>query len=189
TRLFVPFAQGPRGDDAVYGGLGLGLAIVRSLAELHGGTVLAASDGRGRGTRVVVTLPPATQVPAAARLPEIEDALSSLRVLVVDDNVDAAESLRMILELVGHHARTVYIGHDAVGAAERWRQDVLICDIGLPGGMDGHEVARRFRAHQFLKEVYLIALTGWGQDEDKRRSHEAGFDLHLTKPIDPDDIE
>jgi two-component system CheB/CheR fusion protein len=188
-RLFVPFAQGPRGDEAVYGGLGLGLAIVRSLAALHGGTVTAASEGRGHGTRVFVTLPPAPPVQTSAPPAASEPTPSSLRVLVVDDNVDAAESLRMILELVGHRARTVYIGHDAIGSAERWNPDVLICDIGLPGGMDGHEVARRFRAHRTLKDVYLIALTGWGQDEDKRRSHEAGFDLHLTKPIDPDDIE
>jgi PAS domain S-box-containing protein len=188
-RLFVPFAQGRRGDEAVYSGLGLGLAIVRSLVDLHGGTVTAASEGRGHGTRLLITLPPAAQAQSPPVRAAADRAPSSLRVLVVDDNVDAAESLRMILELVGHRARTVYIGHDAIGAAERWNPDVLICDIGLPGGMDGHEVARRFRAHRTLKDVYLIALTGWGQDEDRRRSHDAGFDLHLTKPIDPDDIE
>ena len=189
ARLFVPFAQGPRGDDGMTGGLGLGLAIARSLVELHGGTIAATSEGRGHGTRVIVTFPPALQLSAPPPPPAAERARTSLRVLVVDDNVDAAESLRMILELVGHRARTVYIGRDAIGAAERWQPDVLICDIGLPGGMDGHEVARRFRSHPTLRNAYLIALTGWGQDEDRRRSHEAGFDLHLTKPIDPDDIE
>jgi PAS domain S-box-containing protein len=187
-RLFIPFAQGPREDDALSGGLGLGLAVVRGLVELHGGTVAASSEGRGRGTRVIVTLPAAIQ----AETPQPQAAghgPSSLGVLVVDDNVDSAETLRMILEMLGHRASTVYLGHDAIEAAERDQPDVLVCDISLPGGMDGYEVARRFRAHRTLREIYLIALTGWGQEEDRRRAHEAGFDLHLTKPIDPDDIE
>src|SRR4029079_19721573 len=110
---------------------------------------------------------------------------NSLRILVVDDNVDAAESLRMVLEMLGHAATTVYLGHDAVGAAERWRPDVLLCDIDLPAGMDGYDVARSFRGHSSLRAVYLIALTGWGLEEDQRRSHAAGFNLHLTKPVFP----
>src|SRR5262249_13539486 len=187
-RLFVPFAHGPRGDDPAYAGLGLGLALVRGLVEAHGGTVSAASDGRGRGTRVVVRLPPATQPEQPPRPPAKRRATATPRILVVEDHGHSAETLRMILEMLGHRAWTVYVGHDAVGAAERWQPDVLICDISLPAGMDGYEVARRFRDHPTLKSVYLVALTGWGQAEDRRRSHEAGFDLHLTKPIDPDDL-
>jgi CheY-like chemotaxis protein len=186
-RLFVAFAQGPRGDDegSAHGGLGLGLALARALVELHGGTVAATSDGRGRGTRVVITLPPAPQMQPRGG----ERAAAALRVLVVDDNVDAAESQRMILEMLGHGAQTVYLGHDAIGAAERFRPDVLLCDIDLPAGMDGYDVARSFRAHRSLNDVYLIALTGWGHEEDQRRSIAAGFDLHLTKPVFPDQLE
>jgi len=186
-RLFVPFAHRVRGDDGLYSGLGLGLAISRGLVELHGGTVAATSDGRGRGTRVIVNLLSAAQ-PQPPRPDAALDQPSSLRVLIVDDNVDCAETLRMLLEMLGHRAWAVYLGHDALGAAERHQPDVLICDISLPAGMDGYEVARRFRAHPTLEDVYLIALTGWGHDDDRRRAHEAGFDLHLTKPIDPDEI-
>jgi len=188
ARLFIPFAKGPRDVESTHGGLGLGLAVVRGLVELHGGSVTATSDGRGRGTRVTVTLPPAEQLQAPPTR-AIARASSALRVLVVDDNVDAAESLRMILEMLGHRAQAVYLGHDAIGIAERWHPDVLLCDIGLPAGMDGYEVARRFRAHPELKSVYLMALTGWGQAEDRRRAHDAGFDLHLTKPVAPDHLE
>jgi CheY-like chemotaxis protein len=189
-RLFVAFAQAPRGDGdgGAHGGLGLGLAVVRGLVELHGGAVAASSGGRGHGTRVIVTLPPAPQMDALPP-PDGQRAAAPLRVLVVDDNVDAAESLRMILEMLGHRAQTVYLGHDAIGAAERWRPDVLLCDIDLPAGMDGHDVARSFRAHRLLNGIYLIALTGWGLEEDQRRSHAAGFDLHLTKPVFPDQLE
>ena len=187
-RVFVPFVCAPRRRDVAHNGFGLGLAVVRSLVELHGGNVRAASEGAGRGTRVTVTLPA-----AAARVDAGQDApgreRNSLRILVVDDNVDAAESLRMVLEMLGHAATTVYLGHDAIGAAERWRPDVLLCDIDLPTGMDGYDVARSFRAHSSLRDVYLIALTGWGLEEDQRRSHAAGFDLHLTKPVFPDQLE
>ncbi len=187
-RAFVPLMCAPRGGNATHNGLGLGLAVVRGLVELHGGRVSAASDGAGRGTRVTVTLP------AAAARADGEQTRSgternSLRILVVDDNVDAAESLRMVLEMLGHAATTVYLGHDAVGAAERWRPDVLLCDIDLPAGMDGYDVARSFRRHSSLRDVYLIALTGWGLEEDQQRSHAAGFHLHLTKPVFPDQLE
>jgi CheY-like chemotaxis protein/two-component sensor histidine kinase len=187
-RAFVPFVCAPRRSDGAHNGFGLGLAVVRSLVELHGGHVAAASEGAGRGTRVTVTMP------AAAARPEVAHNApgperNSLRILVVDDNVDAAESLRMVLEMLGHAATTVYLGHDAIGAAERWQPDVLLCDIDLPAGMDGYDVARSFRAHPSLRGMYLIALTGWGLEEDQRRSHAAGFDLHLTKPVFPDQLE
>jgi len=187
-RAFVPFVCAPRRNDGAHNGFGLGLAVVRGLVELHGGNVTAASEGADRGTRVTVTLPA-----AAARADGAQDRpaqeRNSLRILVVDDNVDAAESLRMVLEMLGHAATTVYLGHDAIGAAERWRPDVLLCDIDLPAGMDGYDVARGFRAHSSLRNVYLIALTGWGLEEHQRQSQAAGFDLHLTKPVFPDQLE
>jgi CheY-like chemotaxis protein/anti-sigma regulatory factor (Ser/Thr protein kinase) len=186
-RAFVPFVCAPRGNGA-HNGFGLGLAVVRGLVELHAGSVTAASDGAGRGTRVTVTLPAAGTRDGDRRDASGRDR-NALRVLVVDDNVDAAESLRMVLEMLGHAATTVYLGHDAIGAAERWRPDVLLCDIDLPAGMDGYDVARSFRAHSSLRDVYLIALTGWGLEEDQRRSHAAGFSLHLTKPVFPDQLE
>jgi CheY-like chemotaxis protein len=187
-RAFVPFVCAPRSNDGAHNGLGLGLAVVRGLVELHNGHVTAASEGAGRGTRITVRLPAAAaRVDGGPNEPGTER--HSLRILVVDDNVDAAESLRMVLEMLGHAATTVYLGHDAVGAAERWRPDVLLCDIDLPAGMDGYDVARSFRGHSSLRGVYLIALTGWGLEEDQQRSHAAGFDLHLTKPVFPDQLE
>lgn len=187
-RVFVPFVCAPPRKEGTHNGFGLGLAVVRGLVELHGGHVTAASEGPGRGTRVTVMLP-AAATSVAGRRDAPGQARNSLRILVVDDNVDAAESLRMVLEMIGHAASTVYLGHDAIGAAERWRPDVLLCDIDLPAGMDGYDVARSFRAHSFLRDVYLIALTGWGLEEDQRRSYAAGFDLHLTKPVFPDQLE
>jgi CheY-like chemotaxis protein len=188
-RLFEPFAQGARHDDSVHGGLGLGLAVVRGLAELHGGTVAASSDGPNCGTRITVQLPTADASTGAVAGARPGRLLQPLRVLVIDDNVDGANSLQMILEMLGHHAEAVYHGHEAVGAAERVRPDVLLCDIGLPGGMDGYDIARSFRAHPELQRTYLIALTGWGQPEDRRKALDAGFDLHLTKPASPDQLE
>jgi CheY-like chemotaxis protein len=112
-----------------------------------------------------------------------------LRVLVLDDNVDAADSLCTILGLLGHATDAVYLGQDAIGRAERTSPDVLLCDIGLPGGMDGYEVARQFRARPALRHVHLIALTGWGQVDDRQKALAAGFDLHLTKPVDLDHLQ
>jgi two-component system CheB/CheR fusion protein len=187
-RLFDPFAQGRR-DDTTQTGLGLGLAVVRGLTELHGGWVTAASDGPGKGSTFEVHFPPAAGTARPAVRPAAPRAARALRILVVDDNVDAADSLSMILELLGHQTKTVYLGQDAIGAAEIWKPDVLICDIGLPGGMDGYDVARQFRANPSLRDVHLIALTGWGQAEDRRKALDAGFDLHLTKPVSPDHLE
>jgi PAS domain S-box-containing protein len=187
-RLFDPFAQGRR-DDTTHTGLGLGLAVVRGLTELHGGWVTAASDGPGQGASFALHFPPAAGSARAPIRPVPSGGTHGMRILVVDDNVDAADSLGMILELIGHESKTVYLGPDAIGAAAIWKPDVLICDIGLPGGMDGYEVARRFRADPALQKVYLIALTGWGQAEDRKKALDAGFNLHLTKPISPDDLE
>lgn len=116
-------------------------------------------------------------------------AARSLSVLVVEDDVDVARTLRALLDLLGHRARVVHLGRDAIAAAREERPDVLLCDIGLPGGIDGYEVARRFRADASLSSVHLIAVTGWGHPDDRRKALEAGFNLHLTKPVGPDRLE
>ena len=116
-------------------------------------------------------------------------AARSLSVLVVEDDVDVARTLRALLELLGHRVRVVHLGPDAIAAAREERPDVLLCDIGLPGGIDGYEVARRFRADASLSSVHLIAVTGWGHPDDRRKALEAGFNLHLTKPVGPDRLE
>ena len=113
----------------------------------------------------------------------------SLNVLIVEDDVDVARTLRAVLELLGHRARVVHLGRDAIAAAQEERPDVLLCDIGLPGGMDGYEVARRFRADPSLSSVHLMAVTGWGHPDDRRKALEAGFNLHLTKPVSPDRLQ
>jgi CheY-like chemotaxis protein len=188
--VFEMFTQ-VRGDlDRAQGGLGIGLSLVRRLVELHGGRVSAASAGRGHGSSFTVRLPlrsearqgadgtaPALPVPAAG--PEAADAL---RVLVVDDNLDAADSLVALLGLMGHTTQVAHDGHDAYRQAREFVPDLVFLDIGLPG-MDGHEVARAIRATPGLEQVVLVALTGWGAQGDLSRSQEAGFDQHLTKPV------
>lgn len=184
ARLFVPFNQADRTLDRSQGGLGLGLAIVKGLVELHGGEIRAESAGRGRGATFTVTLP---TVPEAAESEE-EDARPAtaerLRVLVVEDGPDAAESLRMLLEEYGHEVEVAFTGHDGVRAAARFRPQVVICDIGLPG-MDGFAVAAAIRRFPPTAGATLIALSGYGQDADKQKARDAGFDEYLTKPADP----
>ena len=185
--VFDLFAQVDRTLDRAKGGLGIGLSVVRKLVELHGGTVTAASPGAGLGSTFTVRLPlaatpPATQS-AAANKPSTPRLTDSLCVLVVDDNLDAAELLSAVLELAGHDARAVHDGPAALAAARDVRPDVVFLDIGLPG-MSGHAVARRFRAEAAFAGIVLVALTGWGSADDKRKSREAGFDHHLTKPVD-----
>ncbi len=185
ARVFEAFSQADRSLDRSRGGLGLGLALVKGLVELHGGEVRVASEGQGRGTELTIRLPlgsqvvPARPVNVAARSPRC-----SHRILVVEDNVDAAESMRTLLALTGHQVEVTYTGVEGVEAARRFRPRVVLCDIGLPGGMDGYAVARTLRADPDLSSAFLIASTGYGQVEDQRRSREAGFDAHLTKPLD-----
>ena len=186
SRLFETFSQADRTLDRSRGGLGLGLALVKGLVDLHGGEVHAASDGLGRGSRFTLRFP----LVKAAVAPRREAGTPAReagprRVLVIEDNVDAAESMQMLLELSGFEVATAADGCAGLDAARRFRPDVVLCDIGLPGGMDGYAVARELRADDELHSVRLIALTGYGQAEDKRRAYEEGFDLHLTKPVDP----
>jgi PAS domain S-box-containing protein len=187
SEVFELFAQVDRTIDRSQGGLGIGLALVRSLVQMHGGSVTAASDGPGTGSQFTVRLPALPEEPsppggeapnrAAVRTP-------GRRVLVVDDNVDSAESLAMVLRLSGHEVRTVHEGAAVLGAARDFRPQAVLLDIGLPGGLTGYDLAPRLRGEPGLGSVLLIALTGYGQEEDRRRAREVGFDHHLTKPAD-----
>jgi PAS domain S-box-containing protein len=195
SRIFEMFTQVDTSLERSQGGLGIGLTIAQRLVEMHGGVLEATSGGSDRGSELTVRLPlPAES--AAAPAGEEEDgepaassrARSALRVLVVDDNSDSAESLAIWLELVGHDVRTAYDGQQALAVARELRPDVIFLDIGMPG-MSGYEVARRLREQPETRDVLLLAMTGWGQEEDRRRSREAGFDEHLVKPLDPKRLE
>jgi signal transduction histidine kinase len=189
--VFQMFTQVNRTLDRSQGGLGIGLALVRNLIELHGGTVVADSGGDDRGSRFTVRLPAthvkrseAAQLTGAGGTAERERAL---RILVVDDNVDAADSLGMLLEARGHEARVVYDGEAAVRTAADFRPEAIFCDIGM-GGMDGIEVAMRLRQDTRFATTVLVAVTGWGTADDVRRTREAGFDFHLTKPASAENL-
>jgi PAS domain S-box-containing protein len=184
-RLFEPFTQADRSLDRSQGGLGLGLALVKGLVELHGGETQAASNGPGRGAEFVVRLPLLPEPAAITELPEAPTpAGKRLRVLVVEDNRDAADTLRVLLELYGYEVTVAHTGPAGVQTAKAWRPDVVLCDIGLPG-MDGYGVVRELRRHPATAQARMIAVTGYGSDQDRERSQEAGFDAHLTKPADP----
>ena len=187
-RIFDLFAQGDRTMARSEGGLGIGLTLVQKLAEMHGGTVTAASEGPGKGSEFTVRLP-ALEEPAARKpgprgtLPRV--ARQSSRVLVVDDNLDTARGLSRLLKLLGHDVRMAHDGKDAIEAARAHRPEIVLLDIGLPG-MDGYEVVRQLRTEACCRDSLIIAVSGYGQPEDLRRSKEAGFDHHLTKPVDYD---
>jgi len=186
--IFEMFTQAESSAEGP-AGLGIGLTLVRSFVQLHGGTVEARSAGPGSGSEFVVRLPvvvtdAADETPA----PRAEDAPAPRRVAVVDDNEDSAEGIAMLLRLDGHDVATAHDGLEAVALAERFRPEVVFLDIGLPG-INGYEAARRIRALPGGREIRLVALTGWGQQEDRRKSAEAGFDRHLVKPVEPGDLE
>lgn len=183
-RLFDPFSQGDQGIARSKGGLGLGLALVKGLVELHGGAVAVHSEGPDRGTTFTVRIPVAVPVTPATPNPASEAPSRRLRVLVIEDNRDAAETLEMALSLAGHEVTVALDGPAGLEAARAVRPHVVVCDIGLPGGTDGHAVARALRADRSLAQPFLVALSGYGQEEDQRRSREAGFDVHLVKPVD-----
>jgi signal transduction histidine kinase/DNA-binding response OmpR family regulator len=212
-RVFDLFTQAERTLDRSQGGLGIGLALVENLVRMHGGAVTASSAGPGAGSEFVVRLPvlPAGYVPAeeeaqgeGAALRERQreghyaeafvwkrpapGATRLLRVMIVEDNRDASDTLTEILENWGHTVRVAADGAAAIGEAPRYAPEVVLLDIGLPG-MDGYEVARWFRQESGLSDVLLVALTGYGQEDDRRRAREAGFDLHLTKPVEPPELQ
>jgi signal transduction histidine kinase len=184
-RVFDLFAQVDRTLKRSQGGLGIGLSLVRTLVEMHGGRVEARSEGPGRGSEFTVRLPLAPEGPAAEDRPPGERRMPAgpcpQRVLVVDDHRDSADSLGMVLKFLGADAHVVYDGASALEALRTYRPEVVFLDIGM-SGMDGHEVARRVRQEPGFGDVVLVAMTGWGQEEDRRRSRAAGFDHHLVKP-------
>jgi PAS domain S-box-containing protein len=184
-RIFDMFTQVDRSLEQSQGGLGIGLTLVKRLVEMHGGTVQARSAGEGYGSTFEVRLPALQEAPHnTAPAPNDTPTNSKMhRILVVDDNQDSADSLAMLLELTGHEVYAAHDGQSAIDAAERHRPDVVLLDIGLPV-LNGHDVCRYIRQQPWGESMILIALTGWGQDEDRRRSHEAGFDGHLVKPVD-----
>ncbi len=184
--VFDIFSQARRANGTARGGLGLGLAIVRRLVEMHGGTIAVTSPGRGRGSTFSVRLPVVVEAATpsnAGRAAPSAPAGGGRRILVVDDDVDSATSLSMLLKIQGHETEMAHDGLAAVQAAETFRPHVVLLDISLPK-FDGHEAARRIRALPGGTEVMLIALTGWAQEEDRKRSKAAGFDDHLLKPVD-----
>ncbi len=185
-RVFETFSQADHSLDRSRGGLGLGLALVKGLVELHGGTVQAFSAGLGAGSEFTIRLPlaPAPERPLA--IPACKPAgQRSRRVLVIEDNIEVAESMKYLLEADGHQVVLAHTGRAGIETARQFRPEVVLCDIGLPGGMDGFGVARVMRNDAALSSACLIALTGYDREEDRRRAREAGFDMHLIKPVDP----
>ncbi|HEX5106272.1 MAG TPA: ATP-binding protein, partial [Pirellulaceae bacterium] len=189
-RIFEMFTQANRASDRAPAGLGIGLTLVKQLVEMHGGSVEAQSAGEGQGSTFVVTLPllaghlevepPREPAPAAGM-----DGAATRRVLVVDDNQDGANSLAVLLRLSGHEVQVAHDGLQAVETAGDYRPEIIFLDIGLPK-LNGYDVCRQIRGKPWGKEIVIVALTGWGQDGDRRKSQEAGFDQHLIKPVHPD---
>ena len=190
-RVFQLFAQVGRTIDRSQGGLGIGLSLVRSLVELHGGTVTAQSEGTGLGSTFTLRVPclPTAGAVASPRPPESTSAPAPLaaregvRVLLADDNVDAADTMSAVLQMSGHEVKTVYSGFEALRAAVQFSPDVILLDIGMPG-MSGYQVAQQLRADARFDQTLLVALTGWGSENDRTLALQAGFDHHLTKPVD-----
>jgi signal transduction histidine kinase len=188
--IFDLFTQSATGPAHPQGGLGIGLALVRRLTEMHGGTVAAHSDGPGQGATITVTLPVlATHEPA--RLVERAEppvpAGPARRILVADDNHDAATALSLQLQMAGHDVRTVFDGLEALSVADAFRPEIVLLDLGMPK-LNGYEAARHLRARPWGEDIRIVALTGWGQPQDRARSAEAGFDVHLVKPVADSDL-
>ena len=189
-KVFDMFTQIDRSLERSQGGLGIGLSLAKRLVEMHDGTITAHSEGRGRGSEFVVRLPVLIESPQAERPlePILESApASARRILVVDDKHDAARLLAMLFEMDGNETRTAHDGEEAVAAAESFKPHVILLDIGLPK-MNGYEACAKIRAQPWGKDIILIAVTGWGQADDRRKSKEAGFNGHLVKPVKHDDI-
>jgi signal transduction histidine kinase len=192
AQAFELFTQADRSLARSQGGLGIGLTLVRSLVEMHGGRVQAFSEGPGKGTEIVVQLPVLPDwAPEKVVPPEEQKPLPTVagsRILVVDDSMDAAKSLALLLRLAGHEVAVAHDGPTALKTADSFQPNLVILDIGLPG-MDGYEVARLLRGQPPSPNLVLVALTGYGQEEDRRLSREAGFDHHLVKPVDPTELQ
>src|SRR5205814_5862708 len=187
--MFELFVQGDQSPERSQGGLGVGLTLVRSLVQLHGGRVDARSDGPRRGSEFVIRLPAVSErVPRGPERRSVgKSGQSARRVLIVDDDVDATEMLADALRAAGHEVREEHDGASALVAAAQFQPDVVLLDLGLPG-MDGIEVARRLRSYPQLAQVRIVALTGFGQGADRRRSAAVGIESHLVKPVDVDTV-
>jgi CheY-like chemotaxis protein len=189
NQIFSMFSQVEEALTRSEGGLGIGLALVKGLTELHNGTVEARSPGLGQGSEFIVSLPIVLSEAATMRATEpLPEKRTGRRVLVADDNKDAAQSLGALLEMAGHEVRVVHDGRAALSLAHTFRPDVVFLDIGMPQ-LTGHEVAQALRREPWGAGIVLIALTGWGQEGDRQRALKAGFDRHRTKPVDPDTLE
>jgi PAS domain S-box-containing protein len=188
--LFEMFSQATPARERSQGGLGIGLSLVKGLVEMHGGAIEARSDGPGHGSEFTVRLPIAAAPPSREQRPSgaEESCASGCKIVVADDNRDAAISLARLLEVMGNEVRTAGDGQEAVTVAETFRPDVVLLDIGMPR-LNGYEAAHRIREHPWGRDMILVALTGWGQEEDKQRSREAGFDEHMSKPVDPQTLQ
>jgi CheY-like chemotaxis protein len=186
--IFDLFSQGDRQPGREHGGLGIGLTLVKALVSMHGGEVSAFSDGDRKGSEFVVRLPIADALPPVQQEKQVLRSLQARRrILIVDDNVDAAQSLAKLLSTGGCEVRYVHDGRAAINAVQSAGSDIVLLDIGLPG-MDGFEVARRLRRIPGLLALRIIAVTGYGSDLDRERAKEAGFDHHLVKPVDLDEL-
>jgi CheY-like chemotaxis protein/two-component sensor histidine kinase len=185
--IFEMFAQADTSLERSRDGLGIGLTLVKTLVEMHGGTVHVRSDGPGCGSEFEIRLPTLPEIARPVSSPAVSHPapVESRRILIVDDNEDGAESLAMLLQFSGHETHKAHDGPTAIEAARRLRPDAVLLDIGLPG-LSGYEVCSRIRSEPWGKDLVLVALTGWGQEEDRHRSREAGFDAHLVKPVDHD---
>jgi PAS domain S-box-containing protein len=188
--VFGIFTQVERSLEKARGGLGIGLSIARRLIEMHGGTVVARSEGPGTGSEFLVTLPTIDALPSSADTtsPGMRRTVRMRRILIADDNIDAASSLSLMLQVMGYDVRVAHDGLEALAVAESFRPDAMLLDIGMPG-MNGYEVARKLRERPATANATIVALTGWGQEEDRRKSREFGFDHHLVKPVEPSTLE
>jgi two-component system, chemotaxis family, CheB/CheR fusion protein len=186
-RVFDMFAQVDTSLERSRDGLGIGLTLVKTLVEMHGGTVDVHSDGLGCGSEFVVRLPVLAETPKPLSPATVSEPMPSVgrRILVVDDSEDGAESLAMLLRLAGHETHVAHDGFEAIEAVQRLRPDVVLLDIGLPR-LNGYEACRRIREEPWGKDLVLVALTGWVGEDDRHRSSEAGFDKHMVKPVDRD---
>jgi CheY-like chemotaxis protein len=186
--VFGMFTQVDRALEKSTGGLGIGLSLVKGLVEMHGGTIEAFSEGEGRGSEFAVRLPVATSEVSGSEPSKVEasrdEPIRSHRILIVDDNADAADSLAQLLEIMGNKVQTAYDGVAGIKAAGAFRPGVVLCDIGMPK-VNGYETARCIRAEEWGKSIVLVALTGWSQEDDIQKSADAGFDHHLVKPVEP----
>ena len=191
--LFEMFSQIDSAIDRAEGGLGIGLALVKGLVALHGGSVQATSAGLGKGSEFTIRLPLSVVVEPRVGSPKLTEVVPvaagvRCRIVVADDNRDAADSLQVLLELAGHDVSVAYNGQEALDLGARERPSVFVLDVGMPD-MTGYEVARRIRQQAWGRGVLLLAVTGWGQDGDKEKAEAAGFDFHFTKPVNPDEVE